>query len=158
MTATTGAVELDVPNDRAATFEPQTVKKRRARGTKLWWVMVAETLGDLNNAWTFRLAPPVRASPSDPGSPSIVPPAARSVEVNFRSISLPEACSTVARATSCRDGSPVEADTPVVASCFSGAECGSTVRALRGLPEEIDDGRTADVPCGNSRSRGRPDL
>ena len=31
MTDTTGQVELDVPRDRAATFEPQIVKKRQRR-------------------------------------------------------------------------------------------------------------------------------
>lgn len=33
LTDTTGAVELDVPRDRAATFEPQIVKKRQRRLT-----------------------------------------------------------------------------------------------------------------------------
>ena len=32
LTDTTGAVELDVPRDRAATFEPQIVKKQKAPG------------------------------------------------------------------------------------------------------------------------------
>jgi Transposase, Mutator family len=31
LTDTTGQVEIDVPRDRAATFEPQTVKKRQRR-------------------------------------------------------------------------------------------------------------------------------
>ena len=31
LTDTTGAVEIDVPRDRAATFEPQIVKKRQRR-------------------------------------------------------------------------------------------------------------------------------
>src|SRR6185503_7954536 len=31
LTDTTGAVDLDVPRDRAATFEPQIVKKRQRR-------------------------------------------------------------------------------------------------------------------------------
>ena len=31
LTDTTGPVELDVPRDRAATFEPQIVKKRQRR-------------------------------------------------------------------------------------------------------------------------------
>ena len=31
LTDTTGAVELDVPRDRASTFEPQIVKKRQRR-------------------------------------------------------------------------------------------------------------------------------
>src|SRR6202161_2501457 len=31
LTYTTGAVEIDVPRDRAATFEPQIVKKRQRR-------------------------------------------------------------------------------------------------------------------------------
>ncbi len=33
LTDTTGAVEIDVPRDRAATFEPQIVKKRQRRLT-----------------------------------------------------------------------------------------------------------------------------
>jgi transposase-like protein len=57
LTDTTGPVELDVPRDRAATFEPQIVKKRQRRLSGVDEVVLSSYAKGLTTGEIYAAAP-----------------------------------------------------------------------------------------------------